>query len=73
MTTEQENKLSPSFSHDSDVARPSTTDMKPQSLWKNLRRHPKAVGYCVALTSGILLWGYDMAMTGNLAGLPAFQ
>ncbi|OCT49090.1 sugar transporter [Cladophialophora carrionii] len=43
------------------------------SLWRAVRKWPKVAGYCLALTTAILLWGYDMAMVGNLASLPAFQ
>lgn len=73
MGTDQDNTLVSSFSHDSDVAHPSTGVMKPRSLWQNLRRYPKVSAYCIALTSGILLWGYDLAMSGNLAGMDQFK
>ncbi|KIW65451.1 hypothetical protein PV04_07710 [Phialophora macrospora] len=43
------------------------------SLWQAIQRWPKVAGYCLALTTAILLWGYDMAMVGNLASLPEFQ
>ncbi|KIX10098.1 uncharacterized protein Z518_01179 [Rhinocladiella mackenziei CBS 650.93] len=43
------------------------------SLIRAVRIWPKAAGYGLALTSVILLWGYDMAMVGNLASLPAFR
>jgi hypothetical protein len=43
------------------------------SLWQAFRKWPKVAGYCLALTTAILLWGYDMAMVGNLASLPEFQ
>ena len=43
------------------------------SLWQAIRKWPKVVGYCLASTTAILLWGYDMAMVGNLASLPEFQ
>ncbi|KAK5948105.1 hypothetical protein OHC33_010853 [Knufia fluminis] len=73
MGTDQDNTLVSSFSHDSVVAHPSTGVMKPRSLWQNLRRYPKVSAYCIALTSGILLWGYDLAMSGNLAGMDQFK
>ncbi len=43
------------------------------SLWQAVQKWPKVAGYCLALTTAILLWGYDMAMVGNLASLPQFQ
>lgn len=51
----------------------STDSSKELSLWQALRKWPKVSAYCLALTSAILLWGYDMAMNGNLAGLDQFQ
>jgi len=54
---------------------PPTGDATPEklSLWQAIRKWPKVAGYCLALTTAILLWGYDMAMVGNLASLPQFQ
>ncbi|KEF58235.1 uncharacterized protein A1O9_06161 [Exophiala aquamarina CBS 119918] len=46
---------------------------KRQNLVQALRRWPKMSAYCLALTSAILLWGYDMAMSGSLAGLDQFK
>lgn len=73
MDNDQQSKLFAYESRESNVAQSRNDSAKPRSLWQNLRRHPKVFGYCFALTSGILLWGYDMAMTGNLASLPEFQ
>lgn len=42
-------------------------------LWTGLKEHSRVSMYCLALTSAILLWGYDMAMTGNLYGLDEFK
>ena len=38
---------------------------KELSLLQAIRKWPKVSAYCLALTSAILLWGYDMAMNGN--------
>ncbi|KAJ9610482.1 hypothetical protein H2200_005259 [Cladophialophora chaetospira] len=55
-------------------APPDRDPVSPKlSLWHALRKWPKVAGYCLALTTAILLWGYDMAMVGNLASLPEFQ
>lgn len=53
-----------------EVVRP---DEKPLKLWQAARQYPKTLGYCVLLTSAVLLWGYDVAMTGNLNSVDAFQ
>ncbi|KEF59050.1 uncharacterized protein A1O9_03893 [Exophiala aquamarina CBS 119918] len=51
----------------------TSVDPAEMGLWLNLKKHPKVAAYCFALTTVILLWGYDMGMTGNLASLPEFQ
>lgn len=43
------------------------------SLFQALRHWPKVSAYCLSLTSAILLWGFGLAMTGNLSSLPEFQ
>ncbi|KAK5047094.1 hypothetical protein LTR84_007037 [Exophiala bonariae] len=43
------------------------------TLWQATKRWPKVTLYCLALTSGVLLWGYDAAMAGNLAALDQFK
>lgn len=45
---------------------------KPK-LWAGLKEHSRVSTFCLALTSAILLWGYDMAMTGNLYGMDEFK
>jgi hypothetical protein len=37
-------------------------EVKKLTLWQSLRRWPKVSAYCLALTSAILLWGYDLAV-----------
>ncbi len=37
------------------------------------RVYPKVVGYCFALTTVILLWGYDLVIVGTIQALPVFQ
>lgn len=51
----------------------SDDEFKKLSLWQAVKRWPKVSAYCLALTSAILLWGYDLAMAGNLAGLDQFK
>lgn len=60
---------------------PSKSSAPPQSqrrkpkpkLWAGLKEHSRVSTFCLALTSAILLWGYDMAMTGNLYGMDEFK
>lgn len=60
--------------HLEDVPSQETSiDPAEMGLWQNLKKNPKVAAYCFALTSVILLWGYDMGMTSNLASLPEFQ
>lgn len=59
----------------------SLTSSKPDSipepedsltLWAAVRRWPKVVGYCLALTTTIILWGYDFSLVGAVGGMPVF-
>lgn len=45
-----------------------------KSLFVNIRRYPKIVGYCVAICSGVLLFGYDTSIvsTANFDRYSAF-
>ena len=73
MAASEGNKVPPM--HVEDAPTPTETAQAPikLSLWQAMRKWPKVAGYCLALTTAILLWGYDMAMVGNLASLPQFQ
>ncbi|RYP34948.1 hypothetical protein DL767_004025 [Monosporascus sp. MG133] len=42
-------------------------------LGQAIRRYPKVAGYCLALTTAILLWGYDLVVVSSVAAVPAFQ
>lgn len=43
------------------------------SLWAAIRKWPRAAGWSIALTSTILLWGYDNALVGSVSAMPVFQ
>lgn len=49
----------------------------PQEEHLNLRAavrlYPKVAGWCMALTTAIILWGYDMVIVGSITAVPAFQ
>lgn len=42
-------------------------------LWQSLKGWPKVVGYNLALSSAILLYGYDLVIVGTVSAMPAFQ
>ena len=42
-------------------------------LWQTIRKWPKITGYCMGLTAGILLYGYDLVIVGTVSAMPAFQ
>ncbi|KAL2783667.1 general substrate transporter [Aspergillus keveii] len=43
------------------------------SLIGSVRRSSKTVAWCFALTLGILLYGYDLVIVGNVSSMPEFQ
>lgn len=48
-------KLSPMHLEEIEESVSSEEQLK---LWQAVRKYPKVAGYCLALTSAILLWGY---------------
>jgi hypothetical protein len=42
-------------------------------LWHSLKKWRRIVGYCLALSSAILLYGYDLVIVGTVAAMPQFQ
>jgi hypothetical protein len=48
-------------------------DQNNLKLWQAIRKYPKIVGYCIGLTSAILLSGYDQVIVGTSSAMPAFQ
>jgi hypothetical protein len=42
-------------------------------LWQSIKTFPRIVGYCLALSSAILLYGYDLVIVGTVAAMPQFQ
>ncbi|KAF2477576.1 MFS general substrate transporter [Lindgomyces ingoldianus] len=57
-------------SHDSFS---SETSDASRTLWQNIKKYRKVVGYTFALTSAILLYGYDNVVVGTVSGMPGFQ
>lgn len=42
-------------------------------FFQAVKRYPKVAAYCLALTTAILLWGYDLVIVSSVTGVPAFQ
>lgn len=42
-------------------------------LWAALRRWPRVSWYSLALTSTIVLWGFDNVLVGSVSAMPVFQ
>ncbi|KXG48549.1 Major facilitator superfamily domain, general substrate transporter [Penicillium griseofulvum] len=42
-------------------------------LWQSVKKFPRIVGYCLALSSAILLYGYDLVIVATVAAMPQFQ
>ena len=61
--------------HGADVVDDIEASRKPSHipLWQSIRKFPRIVGYCLALSSAILLYGYDLVIVGTVAAMPQFQ
>lgn len=44
-----------------------------ESLWQATKRYPKVALYGFGLTFGILLYGYDIAVVGNVSSMLPFM
>lgn len=45
----------------------------PRSLWQAIKRSARIVAYCLALSSAILMYGYDLVIVGTVVAMPQFQ
>lgn len=70
-TTELSAIASPQPSVQTQTRHTAQSDSLP--LVQASRRWPKVVGYCLALTSTILLGGYYSVVIGNVVAVPSFQ
>ncbi|KAF2875107.1 general substrate transporter [Massariosphaeria phaeospora] len=43
------------------------------TLWLDVKKYRKVVGYTLGLASAILLYGYDNVIVGTVSGMPPFQ
>ncbi|GMG04590.1 unnamed protein product [Aspergillus oryzae] len=62
----------PTAKHDEVRSDPPLPQRKI-SVLEDIKRSPKVAGYCLALTSGIILYGYDLAIVSNVSSMPEFQ
>ena len=42
-------------------------------LWQSMKKWPRVIAYNLALSSAILLYGYDLVIVGTVSAMPAFQ
>lgn len=60
----------------SDHVNSSTEDVRSTAqptVWATIKQSYKILSYCLALTAGILLYGYDMVIVNNVSSMPQFQ
>lgn len=58
---------------DTIIATPTSAGNTKISLFQATKLYPRIVGYCLGLSSAILLYGYDLVIVGTVAALPQFQ
>lgn len=63
----------PSVEHVENTTSAASDTVKKTSLIADLKQSPKVAAYCLALTTGILLYGYDLVIVGNVSSMPNFQ
>jgi hypothetical protein len=56
---------------------PADTNDEPHTahvpLWQSMKKWPRVIAYNLALSSAILLYGYDLVIVGTVSAMPAFQ
>lgn len=52
---------------------PSNNPDDNLSLAQALKRYPRVVRYCLALTIAIIGWGYDLVVVGSITGVDSFK
>ncbi|KAL4951710.1 general substrate transporter [Aspergillus filifer] len=59
--------------NDERTISPSGQQQTEKSALQSVKGFHKTLGWCLALTSGILLHGYDTVIVGNVSSMPEFQ
>ncbi|CDO93418.1 unnamed protein product [Kluyveromyces dobzhanskii CBS 2104] len=67
------NVLLDSYLGDADGAADADATEKNMTLLEGLRKYPKAVGWSLVFSAGLIMEGYDTAFVNNLFALPIFQ
>lgn len=70
---ESTSKRSDEFIEDVSSTDTNTPGQGYVPLSHSLKKWPKVVGYNLALSSAILLYGYDLVIVANVSSMPAFQ
>ncbi|CDO96617.1 unnamed protein product [Kluyveromyces dobzhanskii CBS 2104] len=68
-----EHSLLDDYLGDADGAADADATEKSMSLLEGLHKYPKAVGWSVVFSTGLIMEGYDTAFVNNLFALPIFQ
>ena len=58
------------------IARVQTVETDPHAdltLWQGLKRWPRIVLYCMAVSTGVSMYGYDYVVVGTTSAMPSFQ
>lgn len=81
--TRQSTEKKASYSAAEQVSEVNSTSTRPptsqeetdeqRSLWQNIKRYRKVCWITIALTSAILLYGYDNVVVGTVSAMPIFQ
>jgi hypothetical protein len=72
MAEKEASIATPSLDLSPQLTEQSFVDDEP-NLWKSIRKWPRVLGYSFGLTSGILLYGFDTSIVGNVSAIPEFQ
>ncbi|KAL6232463.1 hypothetical protein BDW75DRAFT_232767 [Aspergillus navahoensis] len=60
-------------SHGRTLSLLSSQPQPNESVLQSARRAPRTVAWCFALASGMVLYGYDLAIVGSVSSMPEFQ
>ncbi|KAL4973104.1 general substrate transporter [Aspergillus desertorum] len=60
-------------SHGRTWSLPSSQQQPNQSVLQSARKSGKTVAWCFILASGMVLYGYDLAIVGSVSSMPEFQ
>ncbi|KAK7429770.1 hypothetical protein QQZ08_003615 [Neonectria magnoliae] len=73
MLQEQDTRYSSGPEDDPTSKTQSSHSEEQLTLAQGIKRYPKVVGYCLALTVAIIGWGYDLVIVGSITGVDSFK